>query len=237
MNVHNYHLSEQEIPPGFHIYEERLQVAGANFRKEDTGAFASSKDGWLEFQQDPDNKYDRKAIKVIGCNKGFFGTKRRFIGYVPKEVAHRIIDGDFLSHIVPILLKTYIGYDDYVEILFQILGPKEKKAEFLKTSTDPIEQINGYVLQKDYNQAITLLVTLIASEEKRAKKTREGVAPWFYERLAVIYRKQKQYEDEVAILERFERQTETIGALRGKLADRLIKARQLRDKSKGKTTK
>lgn len=231
MKVRNYHLSELEIPVGFQIYEERLQVAGANFRKKDAIAFANSTGGWLELQQDPDNKYDRKAIKVIGCNKGFFGTKRRFIGYVPKAVAQAVIGGGFLPQILPRLLKTYVGYDDYVEILFQILGPKGKKSDFFETSVNPIDQVNRLVQQNDYDNAIALLFTFLDAEEKRAKRSREGVAPWFYERLAVIYRKQKKYADEVAILERFERQTESVGALREKLASRLIKARQLRDRS------
>ncbi len=83
MSTRSYHLGEQEIPDGFQIFEERLEVAGVSFRKEDAAAFASATDGWLELERDLGNKHDRNAIKVIGCNKGFFGTKRRFIGYVP----------------------------------------------------------------------------------------------------------------------------------------------------------
>lgn len=65
--------------------------------------------------------------------------------------------------------------------------------------------------------------------EKEAKETGLGVAPWYYEKLAVIYRKQKRYGEEVAILERFEGQPKSPGALQKKLAERLLKARQLRD--------
>ncbi|HSS47024.1 MAG TPA: hypothetical protein VLL03_06400, partial [Burkholderiales bacterium] len=48
MSTLKYHLDEQEIPDGFQIFEERLEVAGVGFRKEDAAAFVTAKDGWLE---------------------------------------------------------------------------------------------------------------------------------------------------------------------------------------------
>jgi hypothetical protein len=71
---------------------------------------------------------------------------------------------------------------------------------------------------------------LVDATEQEAKRTGEGVAPWYYEKLAMIYRKEKRYEAEVAILKRYERQPKAPGALPKKLAERLVKARQLRDR-------
>lgn len=236
MSTRNYHLGEEEIPDGFQIFEERLEVAGVSFRKEDAAAFATVRDGWLEIERDAGNKHDSNAIKVIGCNKGFFGTKRRFIGYVPKEVSRAIVEGGYLSQIRPRLLKTYAGDRGFVEILFQILGPKGKKYEFRQTSapkgshySDFVDRVEQLVQEKKYEDAIQLLHTLVDATEKEARKSGEGVAPWYYEKLAIIYRKQKRYEDEVSILERFEGQPKSPGALPKKLAERLIKARQVRD--------
>lgn len=58
-----------------------------------------------------------------------------------------------------------------------------------------------------------------------------GVAPWYYEQLAIIYRKEKQYRKEVEILERYERQVKAPGAGAQKLANRLVKAKELLQKS------
>ncbi len=236
MSTRNYHLGEQEIPDGFQIYEERLEVAGVSFRKEDAAAFATTNDGWLELERDAGNGHDPNAIKIIGCNKGFFGTKRRFIGYVPKEVSRAIVEGGYLNQIRPRLLKTYVGDSGFVEILFQILGPKGKKYEFRQTGapkgnhhTDFVDRVEQLVQEKQYEEAIQLLRTLVDATEKEARKSGEGVAPWYYEKLAIIYRKQKRYEDEVSILERFEGQPKSPGALPKKLAERLIKAKQLKD--------
>ncbi len=56
------------------------------------------------------------------------------------------------------------------------------------------------------------------------------MASWYYEQLAILYRKEKQYDNEVEILERYERQPKAPGAGPEKLADRLMKAREVRDK-------
>jgi len=130
MTTRKYHLQDQKIPDGFQIFEDRLEVAGVSFRKSDAASFAKSGTGWLELERDYDNKHDKNAIKVIGCNKEFFGTKRRFIGYVPKDVAKRIVTNAFWGKIQPRLLKTYVGDGGFVEILFQILGPEGQKYKY-----------------------------------------------------------------------------------------------------------
>lgn len=236
MSAQKYHLDEQEIPDGFQIFEERLEVTGVSFRKEDAAAFATAKEGWLELERDPGNKHDPNAIKVNGCNKGFFGTKRRFIGYVPREVSRAIVEGGYWGQVRPRLLKTYVGDRGFVEILFQLLGPRGKKYEFRQTGapqgnhyTDFVDRVKLLTHEKKYEDAIQLLLTLVDATEKEAKKTGEGAAPWYYEKLSIIYRKQKRHGDEVTILERFERQPKAPGALPKKLAERLVKARQLRD--------
>ena len=57
-----------------------------------------------------------------------------------------------------------------------------------------------------------------------------GVAPWYYEQLAILLRKEKRYGDEVLILERYEAQPKARGAKPAKLAARLVRAREARDK-------
>jgi len=235
----NYHLGA--IPDGFQIFEERLEVAGIVHRRADAAAFVSrGKDIWLELSPEPNNAHDRNAIRVIGCAKGFFGTKRYFLGYVPAPVASAIAQGDYVRRIQPRLLKAWIGDTGYVEILFQILGPKGDRYVFQQA--DPISlppsqlgkehHYTEYVNQVKYlkglnrdDEAMDLLLKLVAETEKEALRKGWGVAPWYYEQLAILYHKRKRFIDEVAILERYERQTKAPGAGPEKLANRLIKAR------------
>lgn len=77
-------------------------------------------------------------------------------------------------------------------------------------------------------EAIELLLKLVEATEKESKVAREGwgVAPWYYEQLAIIYRKEKRFQDEVSILERYQRQVKAPGVGPNKLKERLKKAKQ-----------
>jgi hypothetical protein len=88
--ISNYHLGE--LPDGYQIYAERLEVAGLGHRRSDATSFVSGKEHSLELRRDPGNKHDKNAIEVIGCWKGLFRSKRRAIGYVPREVAAAIAE-------------------------------------------------------------------------------------------------------------------------------------------------
>ena len=125
----DYHLSEQEIPEGLQIFEERLDVAGIQHRKNEAVKFVSSKSQWLEFERDKKNKFDINAIKIQGCSKSFLGTKKRFIGFLPSEVAAQVVSFG-LEECQPRLLKTYLGDSGFVEVKFQVLGPKGKKKDY-----------------------------------------------------------------------------------------------------------
>jgi hypothetical protein len=62
-----------------------------------------------------------------------------------------------------------------------------------------------------------LLLELINAIEEEAKVKNWGVAPWYYDELAKIYRKKKNYVQEVAILERFAEQKHAPGMKPAKL--------------------
>ena len=95
--------------------------------------------------------------------------------------------------------------------------------------TDHVERVKQLKREKRHSEAIDLLLKLVDATEAEARAAgREwGVAPWYYEQLAVIYRKEKRFADEVAVLERYEAQPGAPGASPSRLAERLKKARDL----------
>jgi len=119
--------------------------------------------------------------------------------------------------------------------------------------TDSVEQIKFLKREGKNIEAIELLLKCVSATEAESKKansslkvdekfsflnegrtdTAWGVAPWYYEQLAILYRKEKQYSKEVEILEIYEKQEKAPGVGSQKLAKRLIKARELYDKFKG----
>jgi len=94
------------------------------------------------------------------------------------------------------------------------------------SSNEQIEQIKHLKKEGNLDGAVELLQRWIHEEEKRNESY--GVAPWPYEQLAIIYRKQKLYDSELAILERYFRVRKvTVGAMNEKLAARLLKSYEL----------
>jgi len=100
--------------------------------------------------------------------------------------------------------------------------------------TNHVEQVKQLKREKRHSEAIELLHKLIQATEAESKAAGPGwgVAPWYYEQLAIVYRKEKLFDEEVAILERYAGQPKAPGAQPGRLAERLTKAREIAAGSK-----
>src|SRR5687767_4900805 len=92
--------------------------------------------------------------------------------------------------------------------------------------TTYVDEVRRLKRDGQLEAAENLLVELVVATEAEASAERWGVAPWYYEQLAVLYSKQKQVGKELAILERYEAQRHAPGAGPSKLADRLEKVRK-----------
>lgn len=95
--------------------------------------------------------------------------------------------------------------------------------------TDSVETVKELKREGRHQEAIAILLESVNSTETESDFAGEGlgVAPWYYEQLAIIYRKERQYQNEVEILERYASQPKAPGAGPQKLAERLKKAKEL----------
>lgn len=71
-----------------------------------------------------------------------------------------------------------------------------------------------------------LLLALVNATENESRSDGLGVAPWYYEKLAILYRKKKNLKAEIKILERFSRQKHAPGVTPPKLLARLEKLKK-----------
>jgi len=94
-----------------------------------------------------------------------------------------------------------------------------------KHYTTHAEEVRRLKRSGDFEHAEALLLRLVEATETEARAKQWGVAPWYYEQLAIIYGKRKQLAAELAILERYERQPKAPGASPSKLAERLARLR------------
>lgn len=113
------------IPKDYQIFSG-AEVAGVTFRKDDALRFARGSNQELTLEREPNNTHDKNAIKVIGKSSGW----DYFIGYVPKDIAAQIIETELFNRVKPRLMRIYQGTENYLEIHFQIIGPKVDKKQF-----------------------------------------------------------------------------------------------------------
>lgn len=114
------------IPQGFQIFDARLSVAGIEHHRNDAILFANDSNQTLAMEREPDNTHDANAIKVVGIS----GSARRFIGYVPKDVAAQIVGSGLVDVIQPRLERIWSTDNGFVDVTFQIIGPKSSKAQY-----------------------------------------------------------------------------------------------------------
>ena len=76
-----------------------------------------------------------------------------------------------------------------------------------KHYTEYVELVKRLRRQGELDRAESLLVRLVVAVEEEAKAEKWIVAPWYYEQLAIIYRKQRDETKELDILKWFAAQT------------------------------
>ncbi len=96
-----------------------------------------------------------------------------------------------------------------------------------------VEEVKALRRSGDDQGAERLLLALVDATEAESRATRGGVAPWYYEELAILYRERKDYAAEVAVLERFGCQPHAPGVKPPRLQERLEKARLLLARAAG----
>jgi hypothetical protein len=89
-----------------------------------------------------------------------------------------------------------------------------------KHFSEYVEDVKSLTRTDRLDDAEKLLLALVDATESDSKY---GVAPWYYEKLAIIYRKKKDRKAEIEILERFARQKHAAGVTPPKLLARLEK--------------
>ena len=208
---------------------EYISVSGVtqSARIEFVKDFINGNNRNIELLREPENSYDKNAVKVIGHWVDSVGSQKSAqIGYLPAETA-LIISKDYKDLKIGATIKALyapIGSKG-PGIRIDIWGPRAKKEdmvkkdiqfEFIKSEPDSkpgyfqnkhyteyVEIVKDLKRANEYEKAEKLLLILIKAVEAESKAN-ECVPAWgYYEELAIIYRKQKLYDKEIVILEQY----------------------------------
>jgi len=196
----------------------------------------------IALELEPNNPHDRHAIKVIGMaeQRRFFGGTRRsawHIGYLPRETSSELHQ-DLLSQGIPIAAELYYVFldRDFVDLKIIVLAPpghshgaRRERAAAADTIEGLVSRVKALKREKRLDEAEQLLLSECDRQEADSAAKGWGVAPWYYEQLAIIYRQSKRFDDELAILERYDRQLKAPGAKPAQLKARLDDVRTRRE--------
>lgn len=87
--------------------------------------------------------------------------------------------------------------------------------------TEYVDEVRSLKRAGELDAAARLLLNLVKATEAESRATGDGVAPWYYEHLAIVYRKQKDPVNEKRLLMRFAEQVHAPGVRPEKLLKRL----------------
>ncbi|WP_286812899.1 MULTISPECIES: hypothetical protein [unclassified Maribacter] len=93
-----------------------------------------------------------------------------------------------------------------------------------------LEDIKSLINSGELDEAEKMLLHCCQLTEEESKHDGCGVAPGYYEKLAIMYSKQKRFDDEISILKRYDNQMKAPGVKPKKLKERLLKAIQKQSK-------
>lgn len=96
-----------------------------------------------------------------------------------------------------------------------------------KHYTEWVEKVKDLKRAGQLDEALTMLNGLVDAVETEAKEKGWGVAPWYYEQIAIICRKQADLAGELAILRRYDKQPAAPGSGAPSMAARLRKVTEL----------
>lgn len=117
----------------------------------------------------------------------------------------------------------------YAKMYFPPRRISERPGYYLgKHYTEYVNIIKELKRAREYEKVEQLLLALVDAVEAESKANNWNVAPWYYEQLAIIYRKQKDTSKEIRILERFANQQSDAAVI--ETHPLLIRLRKLRAK-------
>ena len=190
---------------------------------------------------EPDNQFDPSAVAVLAPS----GDK---VGYLARELAARWQHALLTLGPQPCLAQLRGGTSDkpHIGIVLQFGQLRQTLAEARRPRTRPqptrpaimgvplietagrphtalwgdIQKLKRAHAHEDLER---VLLYCVSDTEREAKERGWGVAPAAYRELAILYRKQKRLDDEVAILRRFSDQSHAPGVMPPQLLERLRK--------------
>ena len=197
-------------------------------------------------RSEPTNPYDRNTVQIlIGDRVMGYLSREDAVQHAPLMARHghsvscpALICGGFLQSEGRASLGAWLDLLEsetpHREVMARSTGVSEFRARNNppthglfkgKHYTEYVEDIKALKRHDALEEALDLLNELIGAVEDEARAEGNGVAPWYYEQAAIVCRKRRDFQGEIAVLERYVAQSPAPGASPSALLERLEKAR------------
>ncbi|MBW2519238.1 MAG: HIRAN domain-containing protein [Deltaproteobacteria bacterium] len=124
-------LQNSDMPIGYQVYEKRISIADLQIYRGQALSFCKGGKKRLQFIRDKENKLDKNAIAVTGFSKGFLSKEKEFfLGYIPRDIARKIVGAGLENEVIPRLERIYLGNKVFLDIAFQLIGKAENKDKY-----------------------------------------------------------------------------------------------------------
>ena len=118
-------IFKSPVPVGMQVYEYGVEVAGVCRRFNAARKFVKRSKRRLYLECVADSGQESRAIRVIGRSRGWLFERNKCIGYVPGDIANKLMHSGMEDKVTTRL--QFISIDDKksLEIRFDILGSKD----------------------------------------------------------------------------------------------------------------
>jgi hypothetical protein len=105
------------------VYEHGIDVLGVNQRSSYARYFVKRSMRKIYLQTEPGNKRVSNTMRVMGKSKGWFFEVEKCIGYVPADIARKLVVSGMENKVKARLQMICIEDKDSIDIRFDVLGP------------------------------------------------------------------------------------------------------------------
>lgn len=131
---------------------------------------------------------------------------------------------DAVQHFINAVPLTNISPTHFYKMYSQYFVVQKVTQSNKSHYTEYIEEIKSLKRLNKNSEAISLLKKTVSMIEEEVKKNKKEIpAPWYYEQLAIVYRKEKEYENEIEILEKYLQYPNAVSTYIPKFKERIKK--------------
>jgi hypothetical protein len=118
------------IPTGMKIYAHGVDVVVPNQRQRIARKFARRRKRRIYLRREPGDRNGSNAIRVIGKSRGWFLNSKQCIGYVPEDIARKLVTTGIEDKVIARLQLIDIEDRNSINIRFDLLGPLNEYHEY-----------------------------------------------------------------------------------------------------------